>query len=95
MKYKEDILREEYIESVGQSQEEGEKSYDSFDKEHLKLVFDCGKYKIPAMYWSAGNKLNSEIFVGKKYNVIYSMNRNYFNGIATQQLIIKDIELSN
>ena len=65
------------------------------ETQHLKLVFDCGKYKIPAMYWSAGNKLNSEIFVGKKYNVIYSMNRNYFNGIATQQLIIKDIELSN
>ncbi len=58
---------------------------------HLKLVFDTGKYKIPAMFWSQADRLKKDISIGKKYDILYNMSRNYYNGIKTNQLIIKEI----
>ena len=57
---------------------------------HLKLTFDTGKYKIPAMYWGQGERLGKDIIVGKKYDILYNMSYNHFNGIKTNQIIIKD-----
>ncbi len=56
---------------------------------HLKVVFDTGKHKIPAMFWGQAERLRKDISIGKKYDVLYNMSRNYFNGISTKQLIIK------
>ncbi|MCR4735650.1 MAG: single-stranded-DNA-specific exonuclease RecJ [Treponema sp.] len=60
--------------------------------QHLKLSFASSKYKFPAMYWSQGERFQKDIFIGEKYNILYNMNRNYFNGIATNQLIIIDLQ---
>ena len=62
---------------------------------HLKLTFSTGKYKIPAMYWSQGDRLNKDIFVGKKYDILYNMGHNHFNGLTLNQLIIKDCTIHN
>lgn len=64
------------------------------EPQHLKLTFDCGKIKIPAMLWGKAEMLNNEILIGKKYDIIYNLSRNYFNGICTPQIIIKDIKES-
>ena len=59
---------------------------------HLKLTFNCGEYKFPAMFWKQGERLNKDISINKFYNIIYKMNRSYFNGLETKQLTIDDIQ---
>ena len=61
---------------------------------HLKLIFETGRHKIPAMFWGQAERLRKDITIGKKYDILYNMSRNYFNGIKSNQLIIKDIILS-
>lgn len=58
---------------------------------HLKLTFDCGKYKFPAMFWGQAERLNKDIKINKEYDIIFTMSKNIFNGITTNQLIIKEI----
>ena len=58
---------------------------------HLKLILDTGKYKIPAMFWGQADRLKKDIQIGKTYDILYNMSRNYFNGTVTKQLIIKEI----
>ena len=58
---------------------------------HLKVVFDTGRNKIPAMFWGQAERLRKDISIGKKYDVLYNMSRNYYNGIKSNQLIIKEI----
>lgn len=58
---------------------------------HLKLMFDTGKFKIPAMYWGQGERLKKDIMVGQSYDILYSMSKNHFNGMSTNQIIIKDL----
>ena len=61
------------------------------EPQHLKLVFDTGKYKIPAMFWGQAERLRKDVSIGKKYDILYNMSRNYFNGMKTNQLIIKEL----
>ena len=61
---------------------------------HLKLIFDTGKHKISAMFWGQAERLKKDISIGKKYDILYNMSRNYFNGTFTKQLIIKEINIS-
>lgn len=62
------------------------------DPRHLKITFDCGRYKFPAMFWSEGERLNRDFKTGDKLDVLYSVNRNTFNGAVTPQMIITDIK---
>ena len=62
---------------------------------HLKLTFDCGKYKFPAMFWSQAERLKKDITVGKTYDILYTLTRNYFNGTVTNQLVIKELKASD
>ncbi len=61
---------------------------------HLKVIFDCGKYKFPAMYWSQGDMLNRDFKIGDRLSVLFSVNKNVYNGNVTPQMIIKDMEVS-
>ena len=61
---------------------------------HLKLTFDCGKYKFPAMFWGQGERLKKDITVGQSYDILYTLSRNYFNGNVTNQLMIKELKPS-
>ena len=58
---------------------------------HLKLLFEAGNYKIPAMFWGQAERLRKDISIGKKYDILYNMSRNYYNGTKTNQLIIKEL----
>lgn len=60
---------------------------------HLKLNFDTGSFKIPAMFWGQGEKLNSSIKKGNYYDIVYTLSFNFFNGRKTPQMIIKDCVL--
>jgi single-stranded-DNA-specific exonuclease len=58
---------------------------------HLKFVIDAGKHKWPAVFWNGREKLNDEINAGDKVNIIYSFNRNRYNGVERPEIIITDI----
>ncbi len=64
------------------------------EPQHLKLVFDTGKFKIPAMFWGQAERLRKDVSIGKKYDILFNMSRNYYNGMKTNQLIIKELILS-
>ncbi len=61
----------------------------------LKLTFDCGKHKIPAVLFGKAEKLGNEIQIGKKYDIIYTMSKNYFRGNVTNQFKIQEIKSSD
>lgn len=61
-------------------------------RQHLKLVFDCGKYKFPAIYWGAAERLNRDFKAGDRINILYNIGRNTFNGAVTPQMIILDAD---
>lgn len=63
------------------------------DPMHLKLTFDCGKIKVPGMFWSQGDRLKQDIQVNTNCDILYTMSRNYFNGMVTNQVILKDLEV--
>ncbi len=61
------------------------------EPQHLKLTFECGKYKFPAMYWGQAERLRKDICVGQKCDILFTLSRNYFNKTFTNQLIIKEL----
>jgi len=64
------------------------------ERQHLKLTFDLGKTKWPAMYWGMAEAWNRDFSKGDEVDVVYQVNRNCYNGVETPQLIITDIRKS-
>lgn len=62
---------------------------------HLKLTFDTVKHKITGMYWGQSERFGKDICVGQSYDILYNMGKNYFNGLTTNQIIIKDLQPAN
>ncbi len=60
----------------------------------LKLVFDTGKFKFPAMFFGQAQRLKQDISIGQNYDILYTLVRNYFNGTVTPQLRIKEVKKS-
>ena len=65
------------------------------DKQHLKLTFDCGKYKWPAIFWQAAERLNRDFSIGDVVDAVFQVNRNTFNGAETPQMILQDVQLTS
>ncbi|MBP5465861.1 MAG: single-stranded-DNA-specific exonuclease RecJ, partial [Treponema sp.] len=61
---------------------------------HLKLELDCGKYKWPAVFWGAGDRLHRDFEVGDRLDLLYHVERNYFNGAEIPQVMIVDMRKS-
>ncbi|MDR2864015.1 MAG: single-stranded-DNA-specific exonuclease RecJ [Spirochaetaceae bacterium] len=62
------------------------------ESKHAKLTLDTGKYKWPALYWGAADKVSGELEIGDLVDLIFVVRRNFFNGMENPQLIITDIE---
>ncbi|MDR2210352.1 MAG: single-stranded-DNA-specific exonuclease RecJ [Spirochaetaceae bacterium] len=62
------------------------------DLRHAKLTLDTGKLKWPAIYWNSSSKVRVEFDLGDVVDVIYRVNRNWFNGSETPQMIIEDLQ---
>jgi len=60
------------------------------EKLHLKLTFNCGKYKWPALFWNEGERLGRDFNIGDTVDVIFQITRNVFNGKTTPQMILID-----
>ena len=64
------------------------------ERQHLKLTFDLGKTKWPAMFWGGAESLHRDFDKGDNVDVLYQVGRNCYNGVETRQLIITDIRKS-
>ena len=62
------------------------------EKQHLKLTFDCGKYKWPAIFWQAAERLNRDFSVNDTVDAVFQVNRNVFNGAEIPQMILQDVQ---
>lgn len=62
------------------------------ERQHLKIIFDCGKFKFTGMFWGEGERLNRDFSVGDRLNVLFNIGRNTFNGNTVPQMIILDAE---
>lgn len=61
-------------------------------KQHLKLTFDCGKHKWPAIFWQAADRLNRDFALGDVVDAVFRVNRNTFNGAEIPQMILQDVQ---
>lgn len=61
----------------------------------LKLIFDCGKYKFPAMFWGQAERLNRDFKTGDSMDVLFTVSKNTFKGNVTPQMILIDAETKN
>ena len=59
---------------------------------HLKLLFDAGKTKWPAVYWNAAAKFPGEFTVGDTVDIVYRLSRNSYGGGENLQLIVLDLK---
>lgn len=64
------------------------------EKQHLKLLLDCGKSKWPALFWGEAERLHRDFDKGDYIDILYQVNRNTFNGAETAQMILKDVRIS-
>ncbi len=64
------------------------------EKQHLKLTFDCGKYKWPAIFWQSADRLNRDFSVKDTVDAVFQVNRNVFNGAEIPQMILQDVRRS-
>jgi len=61
------------------------------EPKHLKFTLDAGKYKWPAILWNCIDKANDELAAGDKVDLLYTFNRNWYNGVDRPEIIIRDM----
>jgi single-stranded-DNA-specific exonuclease len=64
------------------------------EAKHVKLTLDAGKHKWPAIYWQAADKVKKDFDLEDQVDLVFTLNRNWFNGIETPQIIITDLRRS-
>lgn len=61
---------------------------------HLKLLFEAGKVKWPAVYWNAAQRFPGEFGIGDTVDIVYRLGRNTWGGGENLQLTIVDLKKS-
>jgi single-stranded-DNA-specific exonuclease len=64
------------------------------EAKHVKLTLDTGKLKWPAIYWQAVDKIKRDFDRNDTVDLVFTLNRNWFNGSETPQLIVTDLKRS-
>jgi single-stranded-DNA-specific exonuclease len=64
------------------------------EAKHVKLTLDTGKNKWPALYWQAAEKVKQDFDMGDTVDLVFKLNRNWFNGQETPQMIVTDLRRS-
>jgi single-stranded-DNA-specific exonuclease len=64
------------------------------EKQHLKLTFDCGRCKWPAIFWQESERLRRDFDIGDTVDAVFRITRNTFNGAETAQMILLDVRRS-
>ncbi len=61
------------------------------EPKHVKLLIKSGSYKWPAVFWRAGERLDSDFSRGDLVDLVFRLGRNYFRNTETLQLTILDL----
>ena len=61
------------------------------DLSHLKLLFDTGRIKWPAVFWNAASRFPGEFTIGDTVNIVYRVGRNSYGGGENLQLTVLDL----
>ena len=65
------------------------------ESKHLKMTLDTGKYKWPALYWQAADRvLNNEFTLEDKVDIIFNAARDWYKEMETLQIMINDLRKS-
>jgi single-stranded-DNA-specific exonuclease len=59
---------------------------------HLKLLFDAGSSRWPAVYWNAAARFPGEFAVGDTVNVVYRLERNTWGSSENLRLNVVDLQ---
>ncbi len=63
-------------------------------QEHLRLTFDAGASKWPAVYWSAAERVGTVFTKGDLVDTVVNVGVNYYQGTETPQLTVLDVRES-
>ena len=58
------------------------------EQKHLKMLFAAGKYKWPAVYWNASERVNRDFSSGDTVDIVFRLGRNYYMNRESLQLTI-------
>jgi single-stranded-DNA-specific exonuclease len=61
---------------------------------HVKMTLGAGKYKWPALYWQAADKVEVEFSLGDTVDLVFELSRNWYQGTETPQIIVTDLRRS-
>jgi len=62
------------------------------ESKHLRMTLATGKYKWPATYWDAAERvINKEFDKGDYVDAVFTVIRDWYKGIATPKLMITDL----
>jgi len=62
------------------------------ESRHLRMTFATGKHKWPALYWDAADRvINKEFDKGDYVDVVFTITRDWYKGIATPQIMVSDL----
>ncbi|GMO45848.1 MAG: single-stranded-DNA-specific exonuclease RecJ [Termitinemataceae bacterium] len=64
------------------------------EAKHVKLLLDTGKFKWPALYWNAAEKVQVDFDKNDTVDVVYHIERNWFKGNCTAQMCVADLKRS-
>jgi len=59
---------------------------------HVKLSLDTGTFKWAAVYWQGAEKVKREFDMNDTVDLVFRLNRNWFNGNEIPQIIVSDIK---
>jgi single-stranded-DNA-specific exonuclease len=62
------------------------------EKQHLRLLFDTGAQKWPAVFWGAAEKLGAEFDIQDRVDIVFRLGKNYYQNNENLQLTILDIK---
>jgi single-stranded-DNA-specific exonuclease len=62
------------------------------DKSHVRLLFDAGKHKWPAVYWNAADRVGKDFDTGDIVEVVFNLGKNFFQNTEQFQLTVIDIK---
>lgn len=62
------------------------------ERAHAKLLLRAGRYRWPALYWNAADKVRKEFDLKDTVDVVYRLGRNYFQNTETLQLSVVDLK---
>ncbi|MDR2923256.1 MAG: single-stranded-DNA-specific exonuclease RecJ [Treponema sp.] len=65
------------------------------ESKHLRMTLAAGKHKWPCLYWDAASRvINKEFDKGDYVDVAFTVTRDWYKGIATPQMMVRDLRKS-